>query len=137
MTLPFRRSLLVGLALMAVSTPSLPLARPASTAPRPPMSDLMRKVYQRPAAFEIVAPEAQPSKRGEDAWQVALLTNGGCSRIRTYDPLIKSQLLYQLSYAPVRSAGAAEGRGLWCICRPLSSAGAGLWRTLTTACKGL
>ncbi len=25
---------------------------------------------------------------------------GGCSRIRTYDPLIKSQLLYQLSYAP-------------------------------------
>ena len=26
---------------------------------------------------------------------------GGCSRIRTYDPLIKSQLLYQLSYAPV------------------------------------
>ena len=28
---------------------------------------------------------------------------GGCSRIRTYDPLIKSQLLYQLSYAPIRS----------------------------------
>ena len=28
--------------------------------------------------------------------------NGGCSRIRTYDPLIKSQLLYQLSYAPAR-----------------------------------
>ncbi len=26
--------------------------------------------------------------------------DGGCSRIRTYDPLIKSQLLYQLSYAP-------------------------------------
>ncbi len=26
---------------------------------------------------------------------------GGCSRIRTYDPLIKSQLLYQLSYAPI------------------------------------
>ena len=26
---------------------------------------------------------------------------GGCSRIRTYDPLIKSQLLYQLSYTPV------------------------------------
>jgi hypothetical protein len=29
---------------------------------------------------------------------------GGCSRTRTCDPLIKSQLLYQLSYAP-----AAEG----------------------------
>ena len=27
---------------------------------------------------------------------------GGRSRIRTYDPLIKSQLLYQLSYAPRR-----------------------------------
>jgi hypothetical protein len=26
--------------------------------------------------------------------------NGGRSRDRTYDPLIKSQLLYQLSYAP-------------------------------------
>ena len=25
---------------------------------------------------------------------------GGRSRVRTYDPLIKSQLLYQLSYAP-------------------------------------
>ena len=25
---------------------------------------------------------------------------GGCTRIRTLDPLIKSQLLYQLSYAP-------------------------------------
>ena len=26
--------------------------------------------------------------------------DGGCTRIRTLDPLIKSQLLYQLSYAP-------------------------------------
>ena len=26
--------------------------------------------------------------------------DGGRSRTRTYDPLIKSQLLYQLSYAP-------------------------------------
>jgi hypothetical protein len=26
---------------------------------------------------------------------------GGCARIRTLDPLIKSQLLYQLSYTPV------------------------------------
>jgi hypothetical protein len=26
--------------------------------------------------------------------------NGGRTRIRTLDPLIKSQLLYQLSYAP-------------------------------------
>ena len=37
---------------------------------------------------------------------------GGCSRIRTYDPLIKSQLLYQLSYAPAPIApkrGVAKG----------------------------
>jgi hypothetical protein len=27
-------------------------------------------------------------------------TNGGRTRTRTWDPLIKSQLLYQLSYAP-------------------------------------
>jgi hypothetical protein len=27
--------------------------------------------------------------------------NGGRTRARTWDPLIKSQLLYQLSYAPV------------------------------------
>ena len=32
--------------------------------------------------------------------------SGGRSRIRTYDPLIKSQLLYQLSYAPTVIAGA-------------------------------
>ena len=28
--------------------------------------------------------------------------NGGCTRTRTVDPLIKSQLLYQLSYTPVQ-----------------------------------
>jgi hypothetical protein len=28
------------------------------------------------------------------------MISGGRSRTRTYDPLIKSQLLYQLSYAP-------------------------------------
>jgi hypothetical protein len=41
---------------------------------------------------------------------------GGCSRIRTYDPLIKSQLLYQLSYAPApsklgRKRPPSRGRG--------------------------
>ena|GEM_PF-6569738 len=34
--------------------------------------------------------------------------NGGRNRARTCDPLIKSQLLYQLSYAPV--ASATKGR---------------------------
>jgi hypothetical protein len=30
---------------------------------------------------------------------------GGRTRTRTWDPLIKSQLLYQLSYAPERRRG--------------------------------
>ena len=39
-----------------------------------------------------------------------LILNGGHSRDRTYDPLIKSQLLYQLSYVPVsRLAATSEG----------------------------
>jgi HPt (histidine-containing phosphotransfer) domain-containing protein len=37
--------------------------------------------------------------------------NGGCSRIRTYDPLIKSQLLYQLSYAPTSAPARFEPAG--------------------------
>ena len=38
---------------------------------------------------------------------------GGCARIRTLDPLIKSQLLYQLSYTPDHVAANAGrvGRG--------------------------
>ena len=39
------------------------------------------------------------------------LGNGGCSRIRTYDPLIKSQLLYQLSYTPIHAAFGDQRRG--------------------------
>jgi hypothetical protein len=35
---------------------------------------------------------------------------GGRSRTRTYDPLIKSQLLYHLSYAPVRPACESGGQ---------------------------
>jgi hypothetical protein len=36
--------------------------------------------------------------------------NGGRTRTRTWDPLIKSQLLYQLSYAP-ENAAPTEGPG--------------------------
>jgi hypothetical protein len=36
--------------------------------------------------------------------------DGGRTRTRTWDPLIKSQLLYQLSYAPgICPAGRAGG----------------------------
>jgi hypothetical protein len=41
---------------------------------------------------------------------------GGCTRTRTLDPLIKSQLLYQLSYAP--DAGAPYTKAL-SVCREL------------------
>ena len=39
-------------------------------------------------------------------WKIAAV--GGRSRTRTYGPLIKSQLLYQLSYAPI---AASSGSG--------------------------
>src|SRR2546430_12476980 len=43
---------------------------------------------------------------------------GGRTRTRTWDPLIKSQLLYQLSYAPeMPAAGARRG----CVCSKASS----------------
>jgi hypothetical protein len=37
--------------------------------------------------------------------------DGGRSRARTYDPLIKSQLLYQLSYAPPNAGYRRKRRG--------------------------
>src|SRR5208282_1983241 len=36
--------------------------------------------------------------------------DGGRTRARTLDPLIKSQLLYQLSYAPIELAGPGPGK---------------------------
>jgi hypothetical protein len=51
---------------------------------------------------------------GEKLGGVSAGMNGGRSRIRTYDPLIKSQLLYQLSYAPAPpSRGSGRGRGTY------------------------
>jgi hypothetical protein len=38
-----------------------------------------------------------------DMWQ-GIVFDGGRTRARTLDPLIKSQLLYQLSYAPIEIA---------------------------------
>ncbi len=37
--------------------------------------------------------------------------DGGRTRARTLDPLIKSQLLYQLSYAPIVLAGCVARQG--------------------------
>src|SRR3984957_7279253 len=43
---------------------------------------------------------------------------GGRTRARTWDPLIKSQLLYQLSYAPGTSPETATARGRRLAKRP-------------------
>ena len=45
------------------------------------------------------------SGRAPQVYKESLPNYGGCTRTRTWDPLIKSQLLYQLSYAP--AAGGA------------------------------
>ena len=44
-----------------------------------------------------------PARGGSENLLSHLFNDGGRSRIRTYGPLIKSQLLYQLSYAPIVS----------------------------------
>jgi hypothetical protein len=44
---------------------------------------------------------------------------GGRTRARTWDPLIKSQLLYQLSYAPGTGPETAIARGRRLAKRPL------------------
>ena len=43
------------------------------------------------------------------------LIDGGRSRTRTYDPLIKSQLLYHLSYAPIHTGMAGPRARPWVV----------------------
>jgi hypothetical protein len=69
-------------------------------------------------------------------------SNGGRTRTRTWDPLIKSQLLYQLSYAPepgtdVLAGKGPEGRGYRALACPAQAPliasqtwGFGLWISL-------
>src|SRR3546814_7970280 len=74
----------------------------------PPAARLSRRWFgpqARPAAAE------EGKRRGCAVTQCRMLKmsvglsqwrkNGGRTRARTWDPLIKSQLLYQLSYAPI------------------------------------
>src|SRR2546421_7290534 len=56
---------------------------------------------------------------------------GGCTRTRTLDPLIKSQLLYQLSYAPA-AGGAVYIKGP-AACRYPLPAPEGSGRQVTSA----
>jgi hypothetical protein len=71
------------------------------------------------SAPSAMAPSDHLTKRSRQAEAAApaLLQNldifgifGGRTRARTWDPLIKSQLLYQLSYAPECRCGGPLGR---------------------------
>ncbi len=69
--------------------------------------------YERHFAFYVVHRDRPPSpkasegillrnpRRGKSCEARSAKQDGGRTRTRTWDPLIKSQLLYQLSYAPV------------------------------------
>ena len=46
--------------------------------------------------------------RQDDSFNLYRCFDGGRTRARTLDPLIKSQLLYQLSYAPIATAGQSR-----------------------------
>ena len=52
-------------------------------------------------------------RRHCEGFTLNLSFDGGRTRARTLDPLIKSQLLYQLSYAPIETAGAGVPREEW------------------------
>jgi hypothetical protein len=64
--------------------------------------------YHQRADGSLRRPAAARSEqaRGRGAGRMAGLadSDGGRTQARTVDPLIKSQLLYQLSYAPIASA---------------------------------
>jgi hypothetical protein len=61
---------------------------------------------------------------------------GGRSRTRTYDPLIKSQLLYHLSYAPafIKANGPAKGKANSRVYRGVGWACLGLVHMKTSSC---
>ena len=60
-----------------------------------------------------VGNSSPPMRKRDGVFQaISVRWIGGCSRIRTCDPLIKSQLLYQLSYTPVPKRQKAPHRGL-------------------------
>ena len=56
------------------------------------------KLTATPTGWQAVAVEAPPGRLRQTTDLDRLF--GGRTRARTWDPLIKSQLLYQLSYAP-------------------------------------
>ena len=53
----------------------------------------------------MLTPRVPAKAKGPADTGQALDFIGGRTRTRTLDPLIKSQLLYQLSYAPAREVG--------------------------------
>ena len=71
--------------------------------PHGPMARVAVETYLKARLESVRTPTDRSPERGRNVWNVYSLIDlfvGGRSRIRTYDPLIKSQLLYHLSYAP-------------------------------------
>ena len=60
---------------------------------------------------ERLVPQRYPSTAEGPAGAAKSLKSGGRTWARTKDPLIKSQLLYQLSYASICHEAMPEGRG--------------------------
>jgi hypothetical protein len=80
------------------------LGKPAKFAPRL----LVRRIRPLGAALDASRSASAPH---EATLAVSVIEGiGGRTRTRTLDPLIKSQLLYQLSYAPGPLAVARGGR---------------------------
>ena len=79
------------------------LLQPPGPSPRPGALDPVQLRQARAGARSALLPA-----RGRGGKSVRKTGSGGRSRARTYDPLIKSQLLYQLSYAPPRNGALPE-----------------------------
>src|SRR3546814_16852082 len=75
-----------------------------------------RPASMRPSGSSDSSPPATPrlprerERRRHLSYSKVSGKNGGRTRTRTLDPLIKSQLLYQLSYAPPWDRGPPENR---------------------------
>lgn len=66
------------------------------------VSQIIRPVSRRATAKSVARDPVCPAEEFKKALAGQSLKDGGRTRARTWDPLIKSQLLYQLSYAPER-----------------------------------
>src|SRR5262245_43543091 len=68
-----------------------------------------KRGVQIPSKRVLNVPASAFSQNGEASDSKGFV-DGGRTRARTWDPLIKSQLLYQLSYAPGKTSGKGPRR---------------------------